>query len=194
MCYKFGLMKKQMELKFKLQDFDDDIFGEYFGFDHPFTPILTNERPAFIELAQWGLVPPNKAADPKAFWKTTNTLNARIEDAEDRPTYKNFVGNRCLILATEFYEKKNRIYIPEDTTFAMAGIYTQLGEHKTYSIMTTSPNQFMRKIHVRMPVVLKYNEWDSWLHKDPLGHFIDREGIDLLDEPKDTGTGQISLF
>ncbi len=194
MCYKFGLMKKQMELKFKLQDFDDDIFGEYFGFDHPFTPILTNERPTFIELAQWGLVPPNKAADPKAFWKHTNTLNARIEYAKETSSYKGFLSNRCLVLATEFYEKKKRIYMPGDTVFAMAGIYTQLGNHKTYSIMTTSPNQMMAKIHERMPVVLQYDEWASWLQMDPLELFYDREGVELLEEPKDAGTGQISLF
>src|SRR5690625_7164358 len=49
-----------------------------------------------------------------------------------------------------------------------AGIYSELapegsGTEKSYSIITTSPNQVMKEIHDRMPVILHPTEFEMWL-------------------------------
>jgi putative SOS response-associated peptidase YedK len=43
-----------------------------------------------------------------------------------------------------------------------------MDERRSFSILTTSANKFMREIHDGMPVVLDRNDEDSWL--DPEVH------------------------
>jgi len=52
-----------------------------------------------------------------------------------------------------------------------AGIYSDLApddkqSNRSYSIITTSPNKVMEKIHDRMPVILHASEFHDWLNPD----------------------------
>ena len=56
---------------------------------------------------------------------------------------------------------------------ALAGLWTgrqdpETGEwRRTFTIVTTHPNEFMASIHDRMPVVIPSESWDRWLDRAP---------------------------
>lgn len=93
-------------------------------------------------------------------------FNARAETIDQKPSFRNaFYKRRCLIPAESFYEWKQRgenplrIYLPNHKIFSFAGIW-ELWKPKdgevvlSCSIITTEPNNFMKNIHNRMPVIL----------------------------------------
>lgn len=123
---------------------------------------------------RWGLVP-HWSRDPKAGYKM---INARAETIEQRPAFRDaFKNRRCLIPADGFYEwtaregKKLplRIVLPGRPVFALAGIWDWWtapdGDHLlTFCIVTTEANDFMKKIHGRMPVILTdEQQYSLWL-------------------------------
>jgi putative SOS response-associated peptidase YedK len=152
------------------------------GFSYPNLPIITNESPDIITTDHtWGLLPSwTKDID---FRK--NTLNARIETINEKPSYKNITQNRCLIIATGFYEwrwlddkgkskEKYHISSQTDEIFCFAGLYDKwvnraTGEVlKTYTMVTTEANELMQYIHNhkrRMPVILNREDENAWLDK-----------------------------
>lgn len=63
------------------------------------------------------------------------------------------------------------IGMADGSPFAFAGIWefnarTHLGEIRTCAILTTEPNELLRPIHDRMPVILPRDSWDAWLDHD----------------------------
>src|SRR5690606_15388644 len=53
--------------------------------------------------------------------------------------------------------------------FALAGIWEHWAsadgsELRTCAVITTTPNELMRDIHQRMPVIVPRREWDRWLN------------------------------
>jgi putative SOS response-associated peptidase YedK len=155
------------------------------GFAHLKTPIILDETPEVISTNfSWGLIP--SWAKDKDFRK--NTLNARIETVDEKPAFKNITNNRCLIIATAYYEwhwndpkgklkVKYQINSQEDEIFTFAGLYSswkdiQTGEVlNTYTILTTEANETMKYVHnikQRMPVMLKRNDEKAWLDNSNL--------------------------
>jgi putative SOS response-associated peptidase YedK len=122
---------------------------------------------------QWGLIP---------YWAkdasmARQLINARAETLLEKPSFrKAFTSRRCLIVASGFYEwkKKGRMKIPyyiriaSGTSFTFAGLYeTWVSndgvEHPTCTIITTEPNNTMKDIHNRMPVMIAPGQEGSWL-------------------------------
>lgn len=155
------------------------------GFAHPQVPIVAHDQKK-IELAQWGLMP--SFATDKSFAK--NTLNARIETLQDKPSFMDYTQNRCLILADGFYEwqwlnskgthKQAYFITSQHRLFAMGGIYAFYEDNyeqktiKTVSILTTQANDLMCEIHntkKRMPVVIKPQDFDVWLGGEDVKKF-----------------------
>jgi putative SOS response-associated peptidase YedK len=180
------------------------------GFDHPVTSIILDKNPESIVPATWGLIPAWRAAqEPKEFFKTANTLNAKIETVESLATYKNYANNRCLVLAQSFKEWKHvtigkkteklpyEIGMPDGNPFAMAGIYSEINNVPTFSILTTEANTLMAEIHnskKRMPVILSREEQRLWLDKlEPLEPYHARTEIELKAVPL-YDLGQPDLF
>lgn len=155
------------------------------AFSFPKTPIITNDEKNLIQHFQWGLIP---------FWAKNDsikkyTLNAKIETLHKKPSFRNAVNNRCLIIANGFYEwqwldvkgkKKQRylITLTDDELFAFAGIWSKWIDNETgeivnsYSMITTEANKLMSKIHntkKRMPVILSKDNENDWL----MGNTID---------------------
>ncbi len=170
------------------------------GFAHPVMPIITGSQIPKIEMAEWGLVP-SFAKDIAAFRKKSNTLNAMIETADQKPSFKDYVSNRCLIMVNGFFEYKwidakgkvkmlHRITRKNADLFALASIYSKFTnasgfEMSSFTILTTEANTLMKEIHntkMRMPVVLHDEEESLWLTNDNLKHFEDRSEIDLIAE------------
>lgn len=129
--------------------------------------------------ARWGLVTP-KAADIKSGAKKINAPGEKIMAWSDyRLPYK--AKRRCLVPASGFYEWEARpdgkqpyfFSRPEGGLLAYAGLWDEWqqpdgGTLVSYTIVTTAPNEFVKRFHDRMPVVLDEADYDRWLtDEDP---------------------------
>jgi putative SOS response-associated peptidase YedK len=120
-----------------------------------------------LESMRWGLVP-WFAKDTKG---AARMINAQSETADTKPAFRDAWRNgRCLVVADGFYEwpepKKPRfITLKDNAPFAFAGLWDTWGEQrlKTFTILTTAPNEFMAEVHERMPVMLSPENWSTWL-------------------------------
>ncbi len=91
-------------------------------------------------------------------------FNTRIETIKEKGFWKGLYDkNRCLVPMTGFYEWKKsgtkktpfRIYLPETPVFFVAALYTlNKQKEREISLITTTPNEFISKIHHRMPVII----------------------------------------
>ena len=166
------------------------------GFNFAKNPIITDEKPNIIQQYNWGLIPSwAKDEDIKKM-----TLNARIETIDEKPSFRNSINKRCLVIANGFYEwqwldskGKNKIKyeigIGNDDLFAFAGLYSQwvntiTGEIKdTYTIVTTQANELMAEIHntkKRMPIILKLEDESKWLNHNPINEFAFPYEVNLV--------------
>ena len=166
------------------------------NFEYPKTPVIIDEKPNIITHYNWGLIPAwAQDEDIKKF-----TLNAKIETISEKPSFKNSVNKRCLVIANGFYEwqwldskgkNKNKfeIGIGNEDLFAFAGIYAQwtntiTGEIKnTYAIVTTQANTIMSEIHnikKRMPVILTPEDEAKWLQHHPIEAFAFPYEVNLV--------------
>ncbi|MDN3688250.1 SOS response-associated peptidase [Cyclobacterium jeungdonense] len=140
-------------------------------------PVVTSDEPDLMDVFHFGLVP-HWAKDKKVGYKM---INARSETLLEKPSFKPLVVNnkRCLVLADSFFEWKKegkekqpfRILLADREVFFFAGLWSSWkdpdGEiYNSYSIITTSPNKLMEKIHDRMPVILTREEEKLWLDPD----------------------------
>jgi putative SOS response-associated peptidase YedK len=183
MCFTIKQSKepKELEQRFKAKNkFNLNIISDNInGFTFPLTSVISNQNPNEIQLFHWGLLP--SFTQDMGFIK--NTLNAKIETLEEKPSFKNSIQNRCLIIADGFYEwqwldkagKKKQKYLielPNQDLFCFAGIYNQwvnklTGETlNTFAMLTTEANPLMAEIHnskKRMPVILTPQNESLWL-------------------------------
>jgi len=166
------------------------------GFTYAKTPVIVDETPAIITHYNWGLIPAwAKDDDIRKM-----TLNAKIETVDEKPSFRNSVNKRCLVIANGFYEwqwndpkgkvkTKYEIGIGNDELFAFAGIYSEwtdktTGEiRNTYAILTTEANPLMAEIHnnkKRMPVILKPEDETKWLSHAPIQEFAYPYQVNLV--------------
>jgi putative SOS response-associated peptidase YedK len=137
--------------------------------------VITNKAPNEIDRYHWGLIP---------FWADEpeeGIINARSETADEKRVFEQAWESRpCLVLSSGFYEWKApdggpkqpyRVYREDYPAFAMAGLW-DVWESETetipcVTILTTDPNDFMKPIHDRMPVVLPQEMEAEWLSANP---------------------------
>ena len=138
-------------------------------------PVILNSDPTTISLSRWGLIP-SWAKEQKI---GNRMINARAETLLQKPSFKTpFRKHRCLVLADSFYEWKktsdgkipHRIALKDNQPFAFAGIWEVWTnpdgqEIRSFSIITTEPNQLMKPLHHRMPVILKKENEGKWLQE-----------------------------
>lgn len=157
------------------------------GFEFPKTPVIIDEKPKIITHYNWGLIPSwSKDEEIKKY-----TLNAKIETLDEKPSFKNSINKRCLVIANGFYEwhwldskgknkAKYEIGIGGEELFAFAGLYSEWVDNNsgeirnTYAIVTTEANTLMAEIHnikKRMPVILKPEDESKWLEHYPVKEF-----------------------
>jgi putative SOS response-associated peptidase YedK len=150
------------------------------GFSYPNIPIILDSTPNVITTDYtWGLLP--TWAKDIEFRK--NTLNARIETIDEKASFKNITHNRCLIIASAYYEwhwndekgkskDKYQINSQDDEIFTFAGLYSTWRNpvsdevKNTYTMVTTKANKTMQYIHnhkMRMPIMLRRNDELAWL-------------------------------
>ncbi|MBL0218175.1 MAG: SOS response-associated peptidase [Myxococcales bacterium] len=155
----------------------------------PAPVVIRKDGTRTIELMRWGLVP-HWAGKPGA--KPPLMINARLEGLQDKPMFREALAHkRCLVPADGFFEwkrdpkqakaKPQPIYLhpAPRRTVAFAGLWarsrTEAGEQLSFTIITGPPNELVRPIHDRMPVVLDPSAYAAWL--DPT---LDGEGARAL--------------
>jgi putative SOS response-associated peptidase YedK len=126
---------------------------------------------------RWGLVP-GVWAEKKG---QRPLINARVETLATQSAFaESFSERRCLIPADGFYEwltderGKRPLWFsrPDGELFAFAGIWAELRRRgsdealHSCAIVTCPPNELMRPIHDRMPVILDQAAEGSWLEPD----------------------------
>jgi putative SOS response-associated peptidase YedK len=108
----------------------------------------------------------------------TYLCNARAETAHRLPLFRDsFAKRRCLVPADGFYEwaKHGRFRQPYlfqmagGSSFCFAGLWSSSrgsvsGEAiESGVILTTAPNELVRPIHDRMPLILPPDLYEAWL-------------------------------
>ncbi|HEY1047930.1 MAG TPA: SOS response-associated peptidase [Bacteroidia bacterium] len=184
MCFHSKQTKKAIELEHRFrakfdrpETYTPSLFN---GFQFPLTPVVASDDPEHIRMFNWGLIP--TWAKDKDFRK--NTLNARIETIAEKPSFRSYTQQRCLVLADGFYEwqwldeqgkkkQKYEITLPGNEAFAFAGLWSEWTDRSTgeclhtYTILTTEADELMAKIHnskKRMPVILHPDNEMEWLN------------------------------
>ena len=136
-------------------------------------PIIVRESERKAVMMRWGLGPV-WAKDPKI---GNRLIKARAETVSTNPAFgASLKRKRCIVPTTGFYEwrregkAKTPFYarMKDDSFFGMAGLYDQWRKPDgstllTFTIITTTPNAVLEKIHNRMPVILKPEKEDTWL-------------------------------
>jgi putative SOS response-associated peptidase YedK len=103
-------------------------------------------------------------------------FNSRIETIKEKKYWKTlFEKYKCLVPMTGFYEWKKegagktkyKIYLPEIEIFFVPAIYHQDKEKNIFaSLITTTPNKFIKPIHHRMPIIFDFDEAVKFLNDD----------------------------
>ncbi len=70
------------------------------GFEFPKNPIIIDENPTEIIHYNWGLIP--AWAKNQSIQKMT--LNAKVETLDEKPSFRDIINKRCLVIANGFYE------------------------------------------------------------------------------------------
>lgn len=201
MCFHLSLSKTALELANRFDALFEEAFDPVYyanGFNHPKWPVITTDKPKAIQLYEWGLVPFWVKTAQDAIRMKNNTLNAKSETVFEKPSFKFSISRkRCLVPATGFFEWKNVggrkypyfISRADDACFALAGIYENWtdkasgGRMDSFSILTTSANALLEKIHdkKRMPLVLTKEYEKQWISDN-----LDKQDIHkLLDQKID---------
>ena len=146
-------------------------------------PVVRNPDTRNVEMLRWGLIP---------FWAKDKSIgyrmiNARSETIQEKPSFRNaFKQRRCLILADGFYEWQKpatkgtgtskapfRYTLMGNQPFTFAGLWETWRDEnekeiQSCAIITCPPNELIKKVHNRMPVILDKNECWKWLENESL--------------------------
>jgi len=140
----------------------------------PAAVVVQREDHRAITAYRWGLIP---------HWSETaksgnRMFNARAETIDRNPAFRYAFGKRrCLVPVDAFYEWQRdgdarlpfAVVRADRRPMALAGLWAGWKDPDTeevirsFTILTTGPNDLMRPIHDRMPVVVPESAWDRWL-------------------------------
>ena len=145
-------------------------------------PVIVSEDFRHVRPQRWGLVP-SWAKDAAIGQKM---INARAETLAEKPSFQRLLfTRRCVVPATGFYEwaadgkRKTPMHfrLKSGELFGFAALWDRwkppggaVGDLETFTIVTTTPNGLLAKIHQRMPVILRREDEERWLDpglKDP---------------------------
>ena len=171
MCGRFELKTKFDKLpKILKKDYPYGLNTKYEtqNLIRPNDPVLVikNEGKIQTTFMSWGLISP-WAKDP--FGKErARPFNARAETVEEKKLFRgSWRHKRCLIPASGFFEKKFLIRKENYDTFWLGGIWSKWASYdgtelESCCILTTEPNDLIKPIHNRMPVVVPNGYEEQW--------------------------------
>ena len=211
MCYHIKNKKKEpvlIERCFDLRPLKIDVPPFYYhlnGFDRGQVMVITQEEQEIIQTATWSVAPPN-CTDIQGYWKQKggSVLNTR-DDSLFSPKLAEWKSEavlyqKCIIIVSGFYEphRSNDISYPyllykEDyNLFGLLGYYTNQEDFLTCSILTTTADDYLSKIHnkaKRMPLTLDPTDVEYYLNlnteENLKREFKEFRSIELLNKPVD---------
>jgi putative SOS response-associated peptidase YedK len=143
--------------------------------------VVPNNGKNELDYFTWGLIP-SWAKDPRI---GSRMINARSETLTEKASFRTaYKRRRCLILADGFYEWskkrlsdgreiKTPIYVRLESgkPFAFGGLWefwqsAEGDEVHSCTIVTMPPNDLLKPIHDRMPLILAPELYDRWLDKE----------------------------
>lgn len=177
MCGRFTLTvdPEQLRETFPGVKIPDEIQPRYNIAPSQPVAVIANDGQNRLDFFTWGLIP-SWAKDPAI---GNRMINARAETLAEKPSFRAaYRRRRCLVLADGFYEwrqepgskAKTPMYIQMESRepFAFAGLWeiwhsADGSEIRSCNIITTEPNNLLKQIHNRMPVILPRESYDLWL-------------------------------
>lgn len=202
MCYSVSIFSQTHVIETDLGLVFDDAseFVPYVyvsGFAHPHLPVATAEET--LRMMQWGLVPRWTKNSEQAREMQSRTLNARMETAYEKPSFRDAIRHRRGLLPVNGFlewRHEGKLKIPHFVRMAQREVFTlgciweewtdpESGECRaTFSILTTEANLLMSYVHnsaERMPVVIPHEDRQQWLFAE------DREQVQPLLRPLEDG-------
>jgi putative SOS response-associated peptidase YedK len=200
MCGRYGRRGDKQRIAEWMQTHNADVFYEddetnlapsFNVAPQSFQPVVrlnseTGERE--LTVMRWGLVP-FWSKDGKASF---STINARSETVATSPAFREaWKTSRCLVPADWFYEwqkldEKTKqpyaIAMKDDGMFAFGGLWEKWKDKttgqvlRTYTVLTTDPNELMEPIHNRMPLIIPPKDYERWMAPIDRAHLP----VDLL--------------
>ena len=180
MCGRFVLTAdgELIQQQFDLQFTPEGITARYNIAPGQPIAVITNSDPANLTFHRWGLIP-SWAKDAKI---GNRLINARAETLHEKPSFKNaYKRRRCLIPSNGFYEwakhgnakKPMYIHLKDHALFAFAGLWETWNsphgdEITTCTIITTEPNDVVKPLHHRMAVILRPENYKTWLSTEEM--------------------------
>ena len=128
--------------------------------------VLKNEGKMKSTFMSWGFISP-WTKDPFDK-KSPRPFNARSETVREKKLFsESWKYKRCLIPASGFWEKKNLIRKENYETFWLGGIWSKWSspdgaEIESCCVLTTEPNDLIKPLHYRMPVVIPNGFEEQW--------------------------------
>ena len=129
--------------------------------------VLKNEGRTTTSLMIWGFVS-EWSKDPFDS-SVAKPFNARAETVKEKRLFRSSWSNkRCLLPATGFFEKSYRISRKDSQPFWLAGIWNRWmspegSELETCCVLTTEPNELIKPLHNRMPVIIPNGFEEDWI-------------------------------
>ena len=171
MCGRFELKTSFVKLpKVLQQDYPSGLEIKYKPQDliRPNDPVLVikNEGKMKTTFMSWGFISP-WTKDP--FDKERpRPFNARLETVAEKKLFSgSWKYKRCLIPSSGFFEKRFRIRKENYETFWLGGIWSKWSspngaEIESCCVLTTEPNDLIKSLHHRMPVVVPNGFEEKW--------------------------------
>ncbi len=179
MCGRYALVvvgDGSLQHRFSLEELRDDLAPRFNIAPTQTLPVITSHGPHRREMMRWGLIP-SWAKDAAI---GSRMINARAETVAEKPAFRTLLrSRRCLVPASGFFEWQrdgaiktpHYIHLRDEPLFAFAGLYDRWQDAdghavKTYTIITTTPNDLLSSMHNRMPVILGPADEEDWLDPD----------------------------
>lgn len=101
-------------------------------------------------------------------WRGGLMINARAETVCERPMFRrSMAAQRCVIPASGYYEwdagKHKYFFQLPGKPIYLAGIYDNIEGVNCFVVLTTAPNETIKDIHDRMPLILTHEQVRPWL-------------------------------
>ena len=171
MCSRFELKTSFVKLPRVLQqDYPSGLEIKYKPQDliRPNDPVLVikNEGKMKTTFMSWGFISPwTKIPFDK---ERPRPFNARSETVAEKKLFSgSWKYKRCLIPSSGFFEKRFRIRKENYETFWLGGIWSKWSspngaEIESCCVLTTEPNDLIKSLHHRMPVVVPNGFEEKW--------------------------------
>jgi len=172
MCGRYELITKFEELPSLLKKDLPKGFEQNYSKQELIRPkdpvvVLKNEGRTTTSIMLWGYISewakdPFDKAKPKPF-------NARSETVGEKKLFRgSWRHKRCLMPASGFFEKGYLIRRKDKQPFWLGGIWNRWmspegSELESCCVLTTEPNELLKSLHNRMPVIIPNGIEEEWL-------------------------------